>query len=479
MATKKVSELAALTSPDGAEELLINDGGTSKKITIDNIFNQDIDVTGTVTADGLTVDGDATISDTTPSLLLMESDTTDVNTRLLNNGGDFFLATINDAKSAVKQRLSVDHATGDIAFYEDTGTTAKLFWDASTESLGIGTTSPSTAIQGYSANATGLAIEDASYATIALQTTGYNPIWTLAQGVECLIWNNNTTGKIRFGGLSGNSTKMTIASDGSVGIGVTPDGSVYAGYTNLQLGANAGLTTNTAQNNWDILFLTTNTYFEASAGAATYRYTDEAAEYQQYQGTHEFKVAPSGTADAAITWTTAMTIENDADVTIETGNLVIGTAGKGIDFSATADGTTMTSELLDDYEEGTWTPAYSTTGGSFTYDAATAGFYTKVGNIVHVHFRIYTLSATVGTGNVTITGLPFTTAALQSAGSIGDCRLWGGDTPDTLATSGGSTAIMPFYRTVVNGANSIIQASDLSVANTKNLIDGQVTYTAV
>jgi len=37
MATKKVSELTALTSPDGAEELLINDGGTSKKITIANV----------------------------------------------------------------------------------------------------------------------------------------------------------------------------------------------------------------------------------------------------------------------------------------------------------------------------------------------------------------------------------------------------------------------------------------------------------
>ena len=91
---------------------------------------------------GIDVTGDATILDTTPSLILMESDTTDVNTRLLNNGGDFFLATINDAKSSVTNRLSLDHATGDIAFYEDTGSTAKFFWDASAESLGIGTDSP-------------------------------------------------------------------------------------------------------------------------------------------------------------------------------------------------------------------------------------------------------------------------------------------------------------------------------------------------
>ena len=39
------------------------------------------------------------------------------------------------------QRLRIEH-NGDISFYEDTGTTAKFFWDASAEALGIGTTSP-------------------------------------------------------------------------------------------------------------------------------------------------------------------------------------------------------------------------------------------------------------------------------------------------------------------------------------------------
>jgi len=101
-----------------------------------------IDVTGTATMDGLTVDGDVTISDTSVLIDLMETDTTDVNTRFQQSSGDFLIRTLNDAKSAVTTRLSVDHATGDISFYEDTGTTAKFFWDASAESLGIGTSSP-------------------------------------------------------------------------------------------------------------------------------------------------------------------------------------------------------------------------------------------------------------------------------------------------------------------------------------------------
>ena len=62
----------------------------------------------------------------------------------------------------------------------------------------------------------------------------------------------------------------------------------------------------------------------------------------------------------------AMRIDSAGDVTVNTGNLVIGTSGKGIDFSATSDGSgTMTSEVLDDYEEGTWTPVVA--------DAASAG----------------------------------------------------------------------------------------------------------
>jgi len=97
------------------------------------------------------------------------------------------------------------------------------------------------------------------------------------------------------------------------------------------------------------------------------------------------------------------------NVTVETGNLIIGTSGKGIDFSATAG--TGTSELLADYEEGTFTPTVSgsTTAGTGTYTARN-GLYTKIGNTVY--FQIdYILSAHTGTGDTLISGLPFTSGA--------------------------------------------------------------------
>ena len=47
-----------------------------------------------------------------------------------------------------------------------------------------------------------------------------------------------------------------------------------------------------------------------------------------------------------------LTVKADGNVEINSGNLVIGTSGRGIDFSATSDASGMTNELLDDYEEG-------------------------------------------------------------------------------------------------------------------------------
>ncbi len=97
-----------------------------------------ISVTGTVTADGLTVDGVGSFSSTAPYIDLFETDTTDLNSRIVSNSSSLRLQTVGDDGSGSINRLLIDHATGDISFYEDTGTTPKFFWDASAESLGIG-----------------------------------------------------------------------------------------------------------------------------------------------------------------------------------------------------------------------------------------------------------------------------------------------------------------------------------------------------
>ena len=111
------------------------------------------------------------------------------------------------------------------------------------------------------------------------------------------------------------------------------------------------------------------------------------------------------------TYTANLTLANGAsgDATVNKGNLVIGTAGKGIDFSAATHAAGMTSELLNDYEEGTWTGGISFGGGStgITYDNR-VGYYTRIGNIVTVSCYLVLSNKGSSTGTARITGLPFT-----------------------------------------------------------------------
>ena len=100
------------------------------------------------------------------------------------------------------------------------------------------------------------------------------------------------------------------------------------------------------------------------------------------------------------------------------GNLAF-PAGQGIDFSATAG--TGTSELFDDYEEGTWTPTVTSTSGTITTVDNVEGFYTKIGRQVTVYAHATTTNNGTGAGNLRFMGIPFTpsTSTMSITGFIG------------------------------------------------------------
>jgi hypothetical protein len=125
----------------------------------------------------------------------------------------------------------------------------------------------------------------------------------------------------------------------------------------------------------------------------------------------------TGTTTTNLVFSTSPSITTPTlvgNVTVSTENVVIGTSGKGIDFAATPG--TGTSELLADYEEGTWTPV----GNGITL-ATAVGVYTKIGNAVTFSGNV-TFPVTAN-GNVAFfTGLPFTvnaSAAANGNGTIG------------------------------------------------------------
>lgn len=149
-----------------------------------------------------------------------------------------------------------------------------------------------------------------------------------------------------------------------------------------------------------------------------YNYLDNAAS--------TFKVGTSTAHDVDIVTNGSSRLKatSAGDISVISGNLVIGTSGKGIDFSADSSAAGMTSELLSDYEQGAWTPGIAFGGGStgVTYGASNGGVYTKIGSHVFVCAFLQITNKGSSTGNGTITGLPFAirnTASAYASVNIG------------------------------------------------------------
>jgi hypothetical protein len=146
----------------------------------------------------------------------------------------------------------------------------------------------------------------------------------------------------------------------------------------------------------------------------------------------------------------------------------------------------QSANFLDDYEEGTWTPTLITDGTDFdsiTYDGATGGVYTKIGNVVTCSGRLRTDAVTIGSaaGNVCIGGLPFVSSSAQagrSSGSVSFVSDWAGDMPMAIRTDNGESRAVLYYRTSSNGEALSIQPSDVGTGGNDNHIFFSLFYYA-
>jgi len=116
--------------------------------------------------------------------------------------------------------------------------------------------------------------------------------------------------------------------------------------------------------------------------------------------------------------TTRLTVENNGDVTVEDGDLVIGTAGHGIDFAAqtatSASGASTINEVLNHYEDGSWTPAITDNSGRAGTQSIQVGRYIRVGRVVHIQGRVSLNGLASMGGNIILIGLPFTSLNLSN-----------------------------------------------------------------
>ena len=105
------------------------------------------------------------------------------------------------------------------------------------------------------------------------------------------------------------STAINIDANDNVGIGVVPESAWRSSHSALQIGGLGSLLSDTSAAAGGGVYLTNNSYL----GSSNWKHiiTDEASEYSMFDGTHRFRVAPSGTADTTPSWITALNIANN------------------------------------------------------------------------------------------------------------------------------------------------------------------------
>lgn len=167
-----------------------------------------------------------------------------------------------------------------------------------------------------------------------------------------------------------------------------------------------------------------------------------------------------------------MTLDSNGDLTIGNGNLVIGTSGKGIDFSTGAGGGS-TSNLLDEYEEGTFTFGSNSNVGFVSN--SNVGKYTKIGRVVHLQYHI-DLSSVSSTNHFYMSSMPFAGSAHTSntlnGGSTGTVMLYNVNTHNSgyqfNSYIGNNSSNMYFYESIDNANWSIV--TNGAMVNSSELI---------
>ena len=156
------------------------------------------------------------------------------------------------------------------------------------------------------------------------------------------------------------------------------------------------------------------------------------------------------------------------NVTITDGDLIFGGAGHGVYLGVTS---ATAANHLDDYEEGSFTPAYGFDSGSVTMQSGSRGDYVKIGNLVHFQIYMATTEISSPSGDTSITGLPFTTGDNSSStATIGLMYRFGTDFDgDTKARIEQNNTVINLFKNASSSTSATrIQGSDFTTGSSYN-----------
>ena len=473
-----------------------------------------LDVTGTVTADGLTVENSSGAvakigrSDTAIALndVLGQLDftTNDASTtepirgqmKVVSDGtsGNSSLYVSTASGNTLSSRIKVDFG-GDISFYEDTGTTPKFFWDASAEALGIRTSSPSAGLSINAATngayAQRIGVDDPGTGTASsvkigfdVKAIGLNPEPAAFIGVEEASVSS-VQGALTFATRRTNNNTvvpaeaMRIDSSGNLLVGKTADnwgttGVQVHGYGVVAASRNGHvINANRETTDGDIARFQKDGSTVGSIGTNSgYLYIGSPYSTDSHIAFLGGEISPvnsgGGSRDAAISLGAGTRRFKDLYLS---GGVYLGGTGS--------------ANKLDDYEEGTWSPRYSAaTGGQIGGSQQGVGTYTKIGNTVNVRMYLYISNISVAgfSGSVSVINLPFTvvssymssakTTTTQSSGTYGAFAT----APTHAAVNTGATSIS-LFKPLAGQVENKLQVSDFATASgNRNYVAFDITY---
>jgi len=404
-----------------------------------------IDVTGTTVTDGLTVN-----SGDTSSFLTIRNGSNSSFTKLYSDLNGVTILDVDATNSGSSPRFQIDVSEvqalritegGDISFYEDTGTTAKFFWDASSERLGIGTSSPSDALSVFTSADNG---NNSSYtqAEISFGNAAY-PV---------------TIGSYRYGGSYLNGIDfyynngspqlgMRIDSSGNLLVGkssasYSTEGQEFRANGATVLGRSGAepLNLNRIGSDGGILNFNKDGTTVGSIGVRSndilYTATADNAG-QKWDGDNQ-RIDPC-----------------NADGSTRDGLLDLGhNTGRYKDLYLSGGvylGGTGSANKLSDYEEGNFSPSLiGSISGS--YESTNLGRYTKVGRAVYVQMSFNNIATTAVSGNLSITGLPYSTSSVDCVDMYHPMQVYNLNWPATAkavyvfqSSSSGSSNLELFY----------------------------------
>ena len=367
----------------------------------------------------------------------------------------------NLTNSTLGSELAINITDGKLFYKDNANAVQVIAWKVTpTTAGGTGLTSYTAGDLLYYATGTTLTKLAIGASTNILTSSGSAPQWSAASGITVGTATNlagGLAGSLPYQSGAGATTFLGIGAANTV---LTSSGSAPQWSTGLTLSGNVSAAalipsgTTVPTNGWylpsaNVVAIANNSGFTANFDASRNFNLGQATSALQSGGTGitiygssfaEIKFLNSTTGTAltdgtafvnsgsnfsinnreagSLTLGTSNTvrwsIDSGGDITLSTGNIIQGTAAKGINFTANTPAAGMTSELLNWYEEGTWTPTLQggTTAGSYTLNSVNA-YYTRVGRQVIINARFDVTVNSAGTGGAKFGGLPFTKSASQ------------------------------------------------------------------